>query len=381
MSHTVEHRHIAVVGAGPAGLTCARILQRHGLEVTVYDLDRDAHTRSQGGSLDLHEADGQLALREAGLHERFLELARPEGQEMREIDPATGTVLARHLPEEGELSAPEIDRGELRDLLLESLEPGSVRWGHKLLSVDGNGDGPRRLTFADGTTVTADLVVGADGAWSRVRRVVSDAVPRYSGVDFLEAWFEDVTHSHPDLAALVGEGSAMAHDTDGALFAQRGGQDRMRVYIVRRRPADWMARGGLEPADTAGIRSHVLDEFDGWSPELMRLVTDNDGPYVDRPLYVLPAPHTWAHRPGVTLIGDAAHLIPPVGVGVNLAMLDGCELALALAGAASVDDAVRAYEATMLPRSTALAVELDGRADFLLDDGDTPEFAKDTGQG
>jgi hypothetical protein len=99
------------------------------------------------------------------------------------------------------------------------------------------------------------------------------------------------------------------------------------------------------------------------------MITDNDGPYVDRPLWVLPAPHTWEHSPTVTLLGDAAHLMPPAGVGVNLAMLDGCELALALAGTASTADAVRAYEASMLPRAAAFAVPLVGHADFLLDDG------------
>lgn len=78
----------------------------------------------------------------------------------------------------------------------------------------------------------------------------------------------------------------------------------------------------------------------------------------------------------MTVLGDAAHLMPPVGVGVNLAMLDGCELALALAGTASTAEAVRTYESTMLPRSTELAVSLVGQADFLLDDGDVPEFAK-----
>jgi 2-polyprenyl-6-methoxyphenol hydroxylase-like FAD-dependent oxidoreductase len=204
---------------------------------------------------------------------------------------------------------------------------------------------------------------------------VSDAVPEHSGVDILEAWFDDVEQAHPDLAALVGMGSAMAHDADGALFAQRNDGDHMRVYIVRRRPADWLAEAGLTSGDTAAIRARLLEEFARWSPAVLRLITDNDGPYVDRPLWVLPAPHTWEHSPTVTLLGDAAHLMPPAGVGVNLAMLDGCELALALAGTSSITDAVRAYEAVMLPRAATFAVPLVGHADFLLDDGEAPEFA------
>ncbi|WP_431230842.1 FAD-dependent oxidoreductase [Paenarthrobacter nicotinovorans] len=371
MSSQLAGKKIAIVGAGPGGLTCARILQRHGVQVTVFDRDVNEQARNQGGSLDLHTDDGQLALREAGLLEEFFRLARFEGQEMRQLG-TDGTVQAQMLPEEGETSAPEIDRGQLRHLLLESLEPGTVQWDRGIARVDGPDDGPRTLHFMDGTTAEADLVIGADGAHSRVRKVLSDAEAYYSGVDFLEAWFDDVQNAHPDLAALVGGGSAGAADADGALFAQRNSGDHMRVYIVRRRPLDWMAQNGLTPDDTEGIRAHLLEEFAGWSPDLLRLISDNDGPYVDRPLFVLPAPHTWQPSASVTLIGDAAHLMPPVGVGVNFAMLDGCELALALVSQPSIGDALRAYEATMLPRSTELAVSLDGHADFLLDDGELP---------
>ncbi|MER8160346.1 NAD(P)/FAD-dependent oxidoreductase [Streptomyces sp. NPDC094472] len=362
---------ISIIGAGPGGLTCARILQQRGIAVTVYDRDSGPGTRDQGGTLDLHADNGQIALREAGLLDEFFKLARPEGQEMRKLD-SVGTVTFHHIPEADELFKPEIDRGQLRNLLLESLHPGTVHWGRALDRVSGPADGPRQLSFADGTTIETDLVIGADGASSRVRPAVSPAVPEYTGVSFLEAWFSDVENRHPDIAELVGSGSAGAADGDRGLFAQRNSGDHIRVYVIRRAPVDWLAMSGLTADDTDGIRALLLEEYAHWSPRMRQMITANDGPYVDRPLFALPVPHTWEHNPTVTLLGDAAHLMPPLGVGVNLAMLDAGELALALANAATVDDAIRIYENSMLPRSIETAKALEGGAEHLLS-ADVPE--------
>lgn len=367
---------ISIIGAGPGGLTCARILQQHGIPVMVYDGDTDRHARNQGGSLDLHADNGQIALREAGLLEAFFEHSRPEGQQMREYD-VNGALLLDQVPDVDERFKPEIDRGVLRDLLLDSLEPGTVCWGRRLESVDGPVDGPpegpRTLRFADGTTVASDLVIGADGAWSRVRRSLSSAVPDYVGVTFLEAWFDEVDTRHPEIAELVGHGGAHSGDGTRGLFAQRNGGDHIRVYIIQQRPADWIAQEGLRADDTGGIREHLLREFAAWSPQLQRLVSENDGAYVDRPIFALPVPHTWDRSATATLLGDAAHLMPPLGVGVNMAMLDASELALAIAKSTTAAEAVRLYEESMLPRSVEYATMLQGHAADLLG-AMVPEF-------
>ncbi|MFD5510471.1 FAD-dependent oxidoreductase [Streptomyces sp. NPDC127051] len=349
---------IAIIGAGPGGLTCARILQRHGIAATVYDQDASPSARNQGGTLDMHADSGQQALRQAGLLDEFLALARPEGQQMRLVG-RDGRVLLDAVPPEADAEEgnPEIDRGQLRDLLLNSLEPGTVRWSHKLTHVEPVTAGVHRLHFADGATTDADLVVGADGAWSKVRRQLSDATPVYTGVTFVETGLDDADTRHPALAALTGDGTMMALDDNQGFIAQRNSHQHIRVYVGMRTEENWHQDAGLDPADEGAVREALLKEFTGWGPDLLGFITDTDTGYTNRPLYALPVPHTWQHTPGLTLLGDAAHLMSPFsGMGANLAMLDGADLARALIdGTTTTDDAVRAYESLLLPRSAAAA--------------------------
>ncbi|MFD7985101.1 FAD-dependent oxidoreductase [Kitasatospora indigofera] len=347
---------ITVIGAGPGGLLCARVLQRHGIEVTVHDADASPTARDAGGTLDLHADTGQIALETAGLLDEFLAVARFEGQAKRTLD-QHGTVLAEYVPGPGEDAAPEIDRGQLRALLAGRVRPGTVHWGHKLVDATPLGGGAHRLRFADGTSVETDLVVGADGAWSRVRPLLTDAVPAYSGVSMLDVRFEDVATRHPRIAALVGDGHMFANGRHGrAIIGQRNANGVVRGLIGLRTALDWHSAAGLDLGDGAAVRHHLLQEFDDWAAELLPFITEAES-FGNRPLHALPAPLTWEHTPGATLLGDAAHLMSPFGgYGMNLALLDGAELARALAEEADVDTAVARYEAGMLARSGPLAV-------------------------
>ncbi|KJK57801.1 FAD-dependent oxidoreductase [Saccharothrix sp. ST-888] len=348
---------IAIIGAGPGGLTCARILQQHGITAAVYDLDASRTVRNQGGTLDMHPDSGQHALREAGLWDAFLLQARPEGQQMRLVS-RDGRILLDAIPPEADTTEgnPEIDRGQLRDLLLDSLTPDTVRWGHKLTHAEALGNGTHRLHFTDGTTTDADLVIGADGAWSKIRRLVSDAAPLYTGVTFVETGFNNADTRHPRLAELTGNGTMMALDDNLGFVAQRNSGGHIRVYVGMRTDEDWYEHADVALADTAAVRDTLLKKFTGWGPDLLDFITHTDTGYTNRPLFALPVPHAWAHTPGVTLLGDAAHLMSPFsGMGANLAMLDGADLAHALINSPTVDDAIHAYEALLQPRSVAAA--------------------------
>nr|WSY53591.1 FAD-dependent monooxygenase [Streptomyces sp. NBC_00886] len=259
--------------------------------------------------------------------------------------------------DDGTGGRPEVQRGELRQILLDSLPAGTVRWGHKVSGTRTLGDGRHEVAFADGSTVVTSLLVGADGAWSRVRPLLSDATPEYFGRSFVETYLFDSGTRHPAAAETVGGGSlfVLAPDTGGSgkwIGAHRESGETLHAYVTLVRPLEWFA--GIDFTDAAAATAQIAAEFDGWAPEITALITDSDTAPVLHPLNSLPIGHRWERVPGAPLVGDAAHLSPPDGEGANLAMQDGAELGTAIAAHPDdIEAALTAYEEALIPRSAA----------------------------
>jgi 2-polyprenyl-6-methoxyphenol hydroxylase-like FAD-dependent oxidoreductase len=344
---------VTIIGAGLGGLTLARVLHVHGIPATVYDADASAQARSQGGQLDLHEHNGQAALKIAGLTEEFHAIVNEGGAASRVLD-QRGTVLAE-APDDGSLEKPEALRGGIRRILLESLPAGTVQWGKKLLSATPLGQGRHELLFGDGSTASTDILVGADGTWSKVRALLSDSQPEYAGVSYVETYLRDVDERHPAAAKTVGDGALYALTPGKGFLAHREPDNIIHTYVVLSRPIEWFVDIDFNDADATKAR--IAAEFDGWARELTALITDGESAPILRSIHQLPDRHQWTRVPGVTLLGDAAHVTVPGGEGANLAMLDGAELGQAIA--AHPDDleaAFTAYEEVMFPRSEAEAI-------------------------
>jgi 2-polyprenyl-6-methoxyphenol hydroxylase-like FAD-dependent oxidoreductase len=345
---------IAIVGAGLGGLVLARVLHVHGLPATIYEAEPSAGTRRQGGQLDIHEHDGQLALKEAGLFDEFRAIIHEGGAASRVLD-QHGTVLFDR-PDDGTGGRPEVLRGDLRRILLASLPADTIQWGRKVTYVQPLGDGRHELTFADGSTVSTGLLVGADGAWSRIRPLLSAAKPEYVGTSFIETYLYDADERHAAAAEAVGGGALFALAPGRGIFAHREAGSVLHTYVALNRPAEWFA--GIDFSDAAAATARIAAEFGGWAPALTALITDGETAPIPRILNTLPIGHRWDRVPGVTLLGDAAHLAPPAGEGANLAMLDGAELGKAIAAHPDdIEAALTAYEEVMFPRSESSAAD------------------------
>lgn len=321
---------IAILGAGPAGLTLASLLTHNSIPYTLFELRAPTTDTSltsplvPSGSLDLHPESGLLALKSCGLMDQFHALEKAGSEECIITDKA-GNV---HWRDDGHGEhRPEIARNDLTALLLSSVPAAQIKWEHKLLSVERRheaGGARFRLLFESEQgeeSFDFDIILGADGAWSKVRNILTETKPHYSTVHCITLTIPSIS-SHLQLAKLIGSGTFFANAEGKAIVAQRGSLDTARVYLMLSHPSEsYLSTSGLEaaakvPEELKGMLLGENSLFRRWGEGIRALIAagcdaGTQFEITAKPLYMLPIGFRWEHVAGVTLLGDAAHLMTP----------------------------------------------------------------------
>ena len=380
MSHDSPAAYrIAIIGAGPAGCILARLLQPLKVDLTIFESEASLNFRAQGGTLDLHEDKGIYALRKANLYNDFLHLARFDGDALAVCDKNMLRYLDLKSAKESSWFAqgkPEIDRAALRKLLYDCLPEGVIRWGHKLKSVDAS---TLDLHFENGmVTGGYDLVIGADGAWSKVRPLLTPVQPYFSGAGGHNLIIPNAKEKFPDLAKFINRGSVFAFSDGSTIMGQQMGDESIYVSIWSIRGENWMKEAGYNVSDSKAVKKALTEEYKNWDGRLVKLIQAADPESVTpRSLFMLPVGMRWESRPEITLLGDAAHLMTPfIGEGVNAAMRDAVGLAEAIdlairdgGGKSALGGRIREYENEMFARVTPIQAKTEDMMHLMFAEG------------
>lgn len=359
----LENKQVAIVGGGPGGLMLARLLQQQGARVNVYERDADQYGRQQGATLDLHSESGLKALREGGLMEAFRQAYRPGAERMtitdnRAIVQYTERDEAPLQDLNSEHARPEIDRGPLRDLLIASLHDNTMVWNSTFSALKEAGSG-WNVVFENGTVAYADLVIAADGANSKIRRYITEIQRIYSGATIVEGTIYNAETNAPHLWSLTNKGKVYALWTGKSVVLSAKGEGSLSFYTSTKEPETWAKTSGIDFNNKGQVFNWFKGRFSDWSTDWHELFAGNEVRFVARPQYYFPSNQSWQTLPNLTMLGDAAHLTPPYGEGVNQAMLDALELYEVLCGEnfSTVQEAIASFEKKMCSRTSAVTEE------------------------
>lgn len=349
----IENKKVAVVGGGMGGLTLARLLQIQNVDVKVYERDVNRDVRVQGSTLDLHEGTGLEAMKRAGLIEEFYAHHRPLASKMLIVDKDLDIKFDDH--DSGKLiseNRPEIDRAPLRDILLKSLKHGTDVWDSQFVSMEKQGDG-WLLHFKNGSSVFADLVIAADGANSKLRPYLSTENPVYSGVTLIEGNIYNAEENAPKLFQFAKGGKVMAFGNEQTMLYGTKGDGSIMFVASFKVPENWATQNGIDFKNKKHVFAWFKEAYASWSDEWYEFFTNDEVQFIQRPQYYFPLNQAWETQENLTMIGDAAHRMPPfAGEGANVAMQDAFELAECLTGNkfSDIKSAISHFEKQMIKR-------------------------------
>jgi len=361
----LRNEKVAIIGGGPAGLMLGRLLQGQGVDIKIYERDKDKYARWQGSALDMHHDTGLKAITAAGLLENFKKLYRPGADKSVVVDSRMRVIKDDHLATGKELTfgdelfRPEIDRGPLRDMLVSSIKEENIVWDARFTALKPSGTG-WNIYFEDAPSAYADLVIAADGANSKLRKYLTDITPVYSGVTSIEGNIYRADINAPKIWGLAKGGSLFALENGKTISFITKGDGTLTFLIGLERPEDWLAVSGIDLGNKQSVEAWFKEEFADWNSGWHELFSTDEVSFLPRVWYHFPQDQHWISQSNLTMIGDAAHRIPPyAGEGANQALADALDLyeTLCCEDFNTITEAISSFEHKMLLRSAAITDE------------------------
>lgn len=333
----LKNLNVAVIGAGYAGATAAWALHLAGANVTVYE--QAQQVKEVGAGIGLRPSTmGQF--RQLGIFDAIAAVTSPSDY-FEVLTADCHRIALEEWPEKESFDATThfVHRGDFIDALIGVLPEGMVKLGHKLTKITDNG-ATATVEFENGVSAEADLIVGADGIRSQVRaQLFSDKPPVFAG-----------EHAYR-VVIPMSETFGLVDDGNFRMYMGRGTKIYMLPLLHREEVSYDVTCLAADPTPAPELsRETLLKVAEGFDERLVKITEGLDMGKVNlRAVYDIDPVDTWVSK-SVALIGDAAHaMCHHQGQGANSAVLDAGALAECLKSAASVPEALAAYQAERKP--------------------------------